>query len=92
MPKKSKEIELKYSAPENTPISKKGYFVTPLDNGWVSERNVVNSGTMDIGPVCSIFQPATVRNPREPSCQEWSRICTVCTPSKHQVKADDSML
>lgn len=54
MPKKSKEIELKYSAPENTPISKKGYFVTPLDNGWVAERNVVNSGTMDIASYGSL--------------------------------------
>lgn len=48
MSKKSKEIEVKYSAPENTPVSKKGYFITPLDNGWVSERNAVESGTMDI--------------------------------------------
>jgi len=47
MSKKSKEIELKYSAPENTPISKKGYFVTPLDNGWVLERNAVNSKAAD---------------------------------------------
>jgi hypothetical protein len=43
MSKKSKEIELKYSTPENTPVSKKGYFVTPLDSGWVSERNNVDS-------------------------------------------------
>lgn len=47
MSKKSKEIELKYSAPENTPISKKGYFVTPLDNDWVSERNMVQSNVTD---------------------------------------------
>lgn len=47
MSKKSKEIELKYSTPENTPVSKKGYFVTPLDNGWVLERNMVESNVTD---------------------------------------------
>jgi len=35
----SKEIELQYSSPENAPVSKKGYFVSPIDKGWVEARN-----------------------------------------------------
>lgn len=39
----SKEIELQYSSPENTPVSKKGYFVSPIDKGWVEARNKTTS-------------------------------------------------
>ena len=39
MSEKSKEIELVYSDPAKTPVSKKGYFVSPIDRNWVIQRN-----------------------------------------------------
>jgi hypothetical protein len=39
----SKEIELQYSSPKNAPVSKKGYFVSPIDKGWVEARNKTTS-------------------------------------------------
>lgn len=58
MPKNSKEIELVYSTPENTPVSKKGYFVSPIDKGWLMERakkrNKLDS-IMNVGGMVSVF-------------------------------------
>lgn len=54
MSEKSKEIELVYSTPENTPVSKKGYFVSPIDKEWVAQRNSDFDMYMSIGAAGSI--------------------------------------
>jgi hypothetical protein len=55
MSKKSKEIELVYSAPENTPVSNKGYFVSPIDKKWVTKQNSDLDGQISIMLLGSTF-------------------------------------
>jgi len=58
MSEKSKEIELQYSTPENAPVSKKGYFVSPIDKNWLAERakkrNKLDS-IMSVGGIVTSF-------------------------------------
>lgn len=73
MSEKSKEIELVYSPPEKTPVSKKGYFVSPIDKSWVTKQDsdvnfyssvIITGGmiTLMASPVGGIFIPHLVES------------------------------